>query len=597
MEPKPTTPTTPQKHQSIATGMSHKFVVNHCDLVDIKAFCAHTGAKAEGKTSAEGKKEPPHTVLKPGQPVPPAKPGAPLPKPGEPPPHGSGPRLAKEDESPLPPSGRPAPPAGRPPHPAAPGHPPHPAAPAPPKPLLLQVVPTAPEASEKSAEVHGVKAVPASPSHSAEGGDNITLVATMDGECSQYPQWTITDLSNLNSKAVPHTGKKWTYPFLPPAPLLGVRKFLGTAWLESVQPRKYKVTCKAKVHQPTAHHELHVWVYPAGKANLEISSEAGPKLPWEENVVKVKSAIEGLFEHAAELVPFISDTKVELLTGKVTIKNGWEEKEGSNLVHFKVDADAEIELIKISTEVPVPVLAFFQKAVKLAKVIDTGEKVERFFKEKIGAYVEAGLFLSLAISIAVKGAASWDKEESGHFTGHLENLAVEEGAALKLEARLDVKYDKDGRKGELFLLSGEASSEMTLSTSPRLETGPHLWLDNKFSWKPLDLKITAKVHNPLEKDTAPHSQKPPSKAKTTEAVKAPLAGDLVNLSWEGSVFKEIKDVALMSIDLLTGATQPHPTEHKGQPAEHKDQPLFIRPRPAPWPKVEAAPPVPSPPPK
>lgn len=584
MEPKSTTHTTPHKHQPIATSMSHHFVVSHCDLVDIKAFCAHT----EGKAGAEGKKEPPAAAPKPGQPAPPAKLGAPSPKPGEPPAHG-GPRLAKEDESPLPPGGRLAPP-------------PHPPLISPPKPLLLQVVPTAPKEAKKSAETHGVQATPAFSSHSA-GEDTVTLVATMDGECSQYPQWTIADLSNLNGKPQTHIGKKWTCPFLPPAPLTGVKQFLGTAGLEGVQPRKYKVTCKAKQHQPTAHHELHVWVYPPGKPSLEISSEAGPKPPWEEKLTTIKTAIEALFNHAAELVPVLSNTKVELFTGKVTIKNGWEEVEGNNLAHFTVDADAEIELIKISTEVPIPVLAFFQKAVKLGKAIDEGEKIERYFKEKIGLYVEAGLFLLLAISIGVKGSASWDKEENGHFTGHLGSLAVEEGAALKLEARLDVKYDKAGRTGELFLLSGEAISTMTLSTSPRLETGlqtgTHLWLDNTFSWRPLDLSITAKVHNPHADDAGSPTGtvKRLSAGKISEAVTAPKENNLIDVHWEGHMFKEIKDVALMSIDLLTGATQPHPTEHKGQPAEHKDQPLFIRPRPAPWPKVEAAPPVPSPPPK
>ncbi len=583
MEPKSTTHTTPHKHQPIATGASHKFVVNRCELVDIKAFCTHTG----GKAGAEGKEEPP-APPKPGPPAPPAKPGTPPPKPGEPPPPGGGQRLAKEDESPLPASGRPAPPTGRPPQPPVPGHPPapgHPAVPKP-KPLLLQVVPTAPEGPERSAESHGVKATPASPSHSA-GGDTVTLVATMDGECSQYPQWTITDLSHLsssrlNSKPATHIGKKWSYAFLPPAPLIGVKRFLGTAWLEDVQPRKYKVTCIAKQHQPTAHHELHVWVYPPGKASLEISSEAGPKPPWEANLDKVRAAIEGLFEHAAELVPALSDTKVELFTGKVTIKNGWEEVEGSNLVHFKVDADADIELIKISTTLPVPVLTFFQKAKKLAKVIDEGEKIEHFFEEKFHAYVEAGLFLRLAISVGVKGAASWDKEEDNHFTAHLEGMSVEAVASIGLEAALDVGYIKSGKKGQLAELSGKASSDMTLSTSPRLEVGPHLWLDNSFSWTPLELEITAKLNSKRREDLPPPSSKPITPAKVKASTDKPKDDSLLSLSWKGEVFEKITDRALLSVDLLSGATEAHPVDKK-QPSLHAPPP-----KPAVKPPVQPA---------
>lgn len=511
-----------------------------CDLTDIKAFCEHTGAKeGEGAGQKAGEAGRPAPAKGAEGAAPKLAQPAPPPKPVEAGHPGGGQRLAKEVEGgpPLKP-GQPAPKSGQP--APKPGQPAPKPGQAPPRPLMLQVVPANAQGVKGEVEAHHVKIT-----HGLTKGDKVTLVATVEGSANKCPKWTITDLGvGQTGTSETLTGKQVTSTFLsPPVPLRGAKPFLSMLWLEGVTPRRYQVKCEATKIAPTAHCLLEVLVYPSDVSTLTLGTKFSkhPTNPWEHKLGLVRKTLEGAFDHLATLIPNVKSAKLEILEGELKLSNNWEEEGGSNLAHWKAEAEAELTILSLSVQIDFTEFSFFKK------LEDAAQKYERFFEKVTGGVdVQAGLYLTPKGTISLKGKGTYEKDRPPH----PESLSISGKLELSLGAEINLKY----KGNELATLQVSGSTALTLTGTPQLERGPALWLENKLTWEPLKLHMEATLKPKLsgQKQTNVKGQltKPQIKKDAKDAEDSGLS-----VHFDKVILAELH-ANLLSVDLLSGQTRP-----------------------------------------
>lgn len=574
-----------------------------CAATGITAFCKHDGKEAGEKggtgKSEGGEKHALHTkpaksaAGKPLHPVAASKPGGSSP-PGEQ-------RSARPKKDPPRRQGMPPPKPG-------------------PKPLVLQVVPTPREEPEEgkkglSAKVphgevsKGVVKVGLVEHVTATGEpDEVTIKVEKVGGDPNCPKWTIKDHGTGQSAAVisHEVGKKTlVLPFHPPAladykRYLSGHTFFGMGWLDVLKPRHYTVVCESpfpptSAHQASGHpppppgqsHTLEVYVYPCDKWTVKLTTEEdGFKPPWEKNLEAAKEKLEALVHDITELASigfkFVPEVTIKLMEGELALSNFWEEEEGSNLVHWKAELEGKVTFIDLDLKFNIDPNKFVKAAEKFSRVakeaVKDAEKFADFLKKETGASAKASLYIVVKITALLNGKGSWEKDEAGKLTPHLEELKVELTAGLGLGGEIELDHQKGNQTEVLVKFSGEGTSEMTLATSPRLGDSGNLLLDNKYTWKPLTVKLTAQV-NPKPKNQPDKTSLP---GKVTQA--APGLPEL-NWSWSGDLFTEIKDRPLPSLNLTTRQWEGAP------PTEQTPLPVIRHPLPSLKP---AAKPVPKP---
>ncbi len=447
-------------------------------------------------------------------------------------------------------------------------------------------------------------------------GDLVTIRAHKKGTASPCPEWIITDHGTGRSaaKKEPKSGTPLKYTFMPPnaaelVQYIKTNPFFKMGWLDVVKPRHYTVVCTSpfpaqpahqapashpqtpagqsrpapgarQTHAPTAHqappsppgehHTLEVYVFPSDSWTLKLSSEENaPKLPWQKNLEKAKTAIEQAIAHITALAKTIPEIDIKLLEGELSLKNGWEEEQGSNLVHWQAELEGKVIFIELTLRFDVDPDKFLAAARSFSRVAATAEeaavKFSKFLEKEAGLKAKASLYIQVVIKIELSGKAIWEKEEKGSIIPdlkgslipHLTELKVDLTAGAGIGGELELDRPKDGQDEVLVKFSGDGSSQVTLSTSPRLESGGNLWLDNKFSWKPLTVTLKAEVNkdNKTGKGAIPDSK--PGK---------PIPG-LPSLEWDwsGDLFAEVKDKPLDSLNLTTGEWKAPPAEQKPGP--------------------------------
>lgn len=529
-----------------------------CELTDIKAFCEHDEAPPKppgGPAAPPAAKPTAPSAVKPAVP-PAAKPAAPpaAAKPG-------GPRYAREEEAKSEAPPHPAqPPHPVAPHPVAPhtAQPPHPAAAAPAakpsaqhpsptpiaaKPLVLEVIPHAAEAEAPSSStgtsLFGLGEL--SFSQGAAGtGDKVTLKAIISSNCSLHPKWKIKETGpGAASQPVILQGMQVTHLFLPP-------RIPKQFWLEKVQPRRYSVECEVHSSAPNAHKSLEVHVYPFVESKLTLTSKStkAPKNGWEKALATVRDVIEGAFKEMTEIVPNLAKAEAKILEGELTLSNTWKEneEEETNLAHWQADIEAQLTILSLEVKIDLTEFAFLRK---LKEKVDD---FESYFSSTTGVDVEAGMYLTVGGETTLTGKGSF---ESGKLP-HPESLKVAGSLKLGLAAEL-----KAGRKanGKLLTIHGGGNTELIITGTPHLESGPKLWLDTELEWKPLHVELEATLRYPS------NSKKPAStngKLTPDQVEKDSKEGDKVGPSYKNDLFASIKR-PLGKITLLSEEAGPaHP---------------------------------------
>jgi len=542
------------KQGSGATGAQHKSKTVACELTDIKVFCEHK--EAAPKPAAAPKPPAPAGTHPPTAPPPATAAPPPEKKPG-------GPRQAKEEGAEKE-EGKKAEAATPPPHPSAlPPHPlvaPAPAAkppaqhpaPAPPavKALVLDVIPHTAEAEApptKKPFSFGLGEISFSQG-APTTGDKVTLKAVMSSHCSLHPLWKITEvIPSANNKPVgppvPHlTGVQVTHQFLPHT----LQK--QTWWLEDIKPRCYEVKCVVHDKAPTAHHIVYVNVYPFVQAELKLTSESTktPKNGWEKALAEVRHVVEDAFKEMAEVVPNLAKAEAKILEGELTLSNTWKEneEENTNLAHWQADIEAKLTILSLEVKIDLTEFSF------LRKLKNAAEKFESYFTSATGGDIEAGMYLTVGGETTLTGKGSWE----GGKPPHPESLKVAGSLKLGLKAELKAGYKGNG---DLVNISGGGDTELIITGTPYLESGPKLWLDTELEWKPLHIHLEATLQPPHSraKKTAPSGKLSPEQVEKDSKDKE---GDNIGPSYDRDIFGSIKR-HLGKITLLSeGAAQPAP---------------------------------------
>jgi len=526
--------TRPRNNSRLASGPTAsviKGVTVPCDLTDIKAFCEHD--EAAPKPPGGEATRPPAAAARP-----------PATKPG-------GPRYAKEEGAGkaegAPPEPRQAPQPPRP--PAAPPTAVRPSAQHPTpaqaavKPLVLEVVPHAAGAESPPAGVSSsfLGMGELSFNQGAAGtGDKVTLKAVMSSHCSQHPKWKIKETGpQAASQPVMLQGVQVTHAFLPPR--IG-KQF----WLEKVQPRCYHVECEVHHSAAGAHRVLEVRVYPFVEAKLKLTSGSTktPKNGWEKKLAEVREVVEGAFKEMAEVVPNIAKAEAKILEGELTLSNTWKEneEEGTNLAHWQADIEAKLTILSLEVKIDLTEFSF------LRKLKNAAEKFEHYFTSATGADVEAGMFLTVGGETTLTGKGKWE----GGKPPHTESLDISGELKLGLKAELKAGYKGDG---DLVNINGGGDTELKITGTPHLESGPKLWIDTELEWKPLHVHLEAKLQKPHlgKKKTTPGGKLTPEQVAGDDK-----EGDKVGPSYDRDIFASVKR-PLGEITLLaeeTGAARP-----------------------------------------
>lgn len=313
-----------------------------------------------------------------------------------------------------------------------------------------------------------------------------------------------------------------------------------------------------------------MYVYPADKWTLKLESGEGKHQPTRlKTINEVKEGLEKLIEHASELAhdrnALIPSAKLKLLEGELSLSNFWEEVEGNNLVQWTAELEGKVTIIDLTLTFGIDVAKFIKAAENLTEVTKVAgkavEKFEKHFEATTNVKAEASLSFIVVIKMAAGGKAIWNKGEHSPLTANVKDLKVDVTAGLGLSGVLEVERIGVVKTDVLVKFTGEGTSEMTLSTSPRLESGGNLWLDNTFSWQPLKVSLKAKA-NKTDSETKSSLPTKPGVAPPVSEPKKPIPSlPSVDYEWSGGLFKEVKG-SLKSLNLTTRTwATPHPLQN------------------------------------
>lgn len=602
------------QHTKVPTGTTGNHEKATCTAEGIEAFCEHAPKEAAAKGGAEkselGKGTHAHSAyLKTPPPAPPKHAAAAPPEDKK--------RYAKEEveaPTPVPPKqGQPAPP----PKPGAKALVLQlvPSAPEDKETGGKVKVGEHVTLAHGSTEVGPVKHVAGTPGK----GDRVKIFTKKGGTAEKCPEWAMTDYGTghsavirSDSKSDPillKPGSPLIYTFKPPDPKELAQHIIRNplyrmGWLEAVKPRHYTVTCTSPfptlppshapaghlqhtapprpapgahpaVHKaappaagehppPGHHHSLEVYVYPSDKWTLKLTSIKSKHQPaWLNTINEVKEGLEALIEHASELAhdryALIPTAKLKLFDGDLSLSNFWEEKEDSNLVQWTAELEGKVTIIDLTLTFGINVTKFIKAAENLTEVTKVvGKAVTKFeehFEAATGLKSDVSLSFIVSIKFDVGGKAIWNKAGNSPLTANVKELTADLVAGIGLSGVLTVERVQGNKEQVLVKFSGSGTSEMTLSTSPRLGNTDtdrgNLWLDNTFGWKPLtvNLKVEANKSNDT-KDMKPPTK--PGVAPPATIPGKPIAFlPSVDSEWSGDLFKVIENVPLKSLNLTT----------------------------------------------
>lgn len=271
--------------------------------------------------------------------------------------------------------------------------------------------------------------------------DTITLTAEMSHHCQEHPIWKVFDAQthkllachngltfSCNNLLAPVVQESLLSRIVPHVP----HQFGDAYWVKNIHPHTYKI----QLETCYAHKDILVHVYPQIKSglNLTVNREKGhvpaPDNTWLGRIEKYEAKFKKILHFIEEFVPTIENLDIDILAqGKLSLSNTWEEEPHSDEVVWKAKIDADMDLIEASFRIP----------------IATIDPLPKYFKDKIGKFVDAGIYITFDGKIAGGFAGAWTSRErfrleeetlGGSFTFGFEGLIAfgEKGKWGRLEA-------------------------------------------------------------------------------------------------------------------------------------------------------------------
>ena len=291
--------------------------------------------------------------------------------------------------------------------------------------------------------------------------DVIMLTAEMSQHCQEHPVWKVFDAethkllashngltlpcNNLLAPVVRETVLSRLVPHLP--------QHGDAYWVKNIQPHTYKIqleTCYAQK-------EILIHVYPQIKSGLALTVNrqkgrmAAPDDSWLGRIEKYEEKFKKILHFLEVWMPKLENLEIDILAqGKLNLSNTWEEEPHSDEVVWKAKVDADLDLIEASGRIPIASINPLPQA----------------FKDKLGNFIDAGIYFTFDGKIGAGFAGAWTIKEhfrmeegsiSGTFTLGVEGLIAcgEHGKWGRMEANgtstISVGAKVKGEEKVLFL--------------------------------------------------------------------------------------------------------------------------------------------------
>lgn len=292
--------------------------------------------------------------------------------------------------------------------------------------------------------------------------DEITLKATMSHNCPVHPTWKVFDAQNHKLLAAQNGAELVCNHLLPPVVKETVLSRIvphlpqheDAYWLKNIQPLTYKVqleTCHARK-------DILIHVYPQIKSGLvltvnrEKGHRAAPDDSWLGRIEKYESKFKSIFNILKDWLPRVENLEVDILAqGKLNLSNTWEEEKGSDEVVWKGSLDADLDLVEASFRIPILSINPLPQA----------------FKDKIGNFIDAGIYFTFDGKLGANFAGAWTSREGFH----MEKGGIGGSFALGMEGL--IAFGKNGGWGRM-----EANGTSTVMAGADVKSEDKaLWLD------------------------------------------------------------------------------------------------------------------------
>lgn len=296
--------------------------------------------------------------------------------------------------------------------------------------------------------------------------DVITLTAEMSQHCQEHPVWKVFDAqthkllashngmtlqcNNLLAPVVKETVLSRLVPHLP--------QHGDAYWVRNIHPHTYKIqleTCYAEK-------EILIHVYPQIKSGLAltINRERGhmpaPDDSWLGRIEKYEEKFKKILNLLERFAPNLENVDIDILAqGKLNLSNTWEEEPHSDEVVWKAKVDADLDLIEASFRIPIASI----------------DPLPQAFKDKIGNFVDAGIFFTFDGKVGAGFAGAWTDKEGFR----MEEGSISGNFALGVEGL--IAFGKDGKWGRL-----EATGTSTISVGAKVK-GAEKVLLLELSWQ------------------------------------------------------------------------------------------------------------------